>query len=79
MKKDKGLTLIELIVSLGLLMIILFSVALFIKPIIGTYGVDMSTHSVMELNNSISNQISKEVRMSSIVQIYEYSEQKIMI
>ena len=77
MKKDKGLTLIELIVSLGLLMLILFSVASFIKPIIGTYGIDMSAHSTMELNNSISNQISKELRIINSVQIFEYSESKV--
>ena len=77
MRRDKGLTLIELIVSLGLLMVISFSVTLMLKPIMGTYHLDMSSHSVMDIRNTVSNQISKELRISNTLQVYEYSEERV--
>lgn len=76
-RKNKGLTLIELIVCIGLLMVILLSVTLMIRPITGLFHLDMSTNSIMELRNYISEQISDELRLSKSLQVYEYSDDRV--
>ena len=76
MKRSKGVTLIELIVTIGLLMIVLFSLTMILKPMTQIYFTDATTKQVSEIRDYIISQVKKELRGVKSLQIYGIDDSK---